>query len=118
MRVRLCQDLSALSKMLDLGGTDSVETGDEPVLEGARDLLGGMQPWDVDEVGAGLIEMKCLRYVVGREHDLGSGTAGAGVAEQSQVVGAAKDLVGNTVHEELGVLVAGVTRRAGGGDVA
>src|SRR5258708_14196429 len=77
-----------------------------------------MQPWDVDEVGAGLIEMKCLRYVVGREHDLGSGTAGAGVAEQSQVVGAAKDVVGNAAHDELGVLDARVTKSVGVSDVA
>src|SRR5712692_6210344 len=118
IRVRLCQDLSALSEMLDLGRTYSVETGDEPVLEDARDLLGGMEPRDVDEVGAGLVEMKGLRYVVGREHDLGSGTAGAGVTEQSQIVGAAKDVVGNAAHDELGVLNARVTKSVGVRDVA
>src|SRR5712691_12078824 len=104
--------------MLDLGGTCAVETGDEPYLEDARDLLGGMEPRDVDEVRAGLIEMKCLRYVVCREHDLGSGAVGAGVTEQSQIVGAAKDVVGNAAHDELGVLDARVTKSVGVRDVA
>src|SRR2546428_14060382 len=109
MRVRLCEDLSALSKMLDLGGTYSVETVDQPVLEDAGDLLGGMEPRDVDEVGAGLIEMKRLRYVVGREHDLGSRTAGAGIAEQPQVVSAPKVVAGNAADDEIRVLDARVT---------
>src|SRR5712691_1207682 len=118
MRVRLCEDLSTLSEMLDLGGTYSVETGDEPVLEDARDLLCGMEPGDVDEVGAGLIEMKGLRYVVGREHDFGFRTAGASVAEESQIVGAPKDVVGNAAHDELGVLDARVTKGVSVRDVA
>src|SRR5713101_2034168 len=116
MRVRLCQDLSALFEVLDLRRTYSVETGDEPVLQDACDLLGGMEPRDVDEVGAGLIEMKGLRYVVGREHDLGSGTAGASVTEQSQIVGAAKNVVGNAAHDELGVLDPRVTKSVAVGD--
>src|SRR5260370_17310059 len=77
-----------------------------------------MEPRNVDEVGAGLIEMKGLRYVVGREHDLGSGTAGAGVTEQSQIVGATKDVVGDAAHDELGVLDARVTKSVGVRDVA
>src|SRR6266481_4326310 len=72
LRVRLCQNLAALFEVLDLRGAYAVETVDQPVLEDAGDLLGGMEPRDVDEVGGGLIEMKRLRYVVGREHDLGS----------------------------------------------
>src|SRR5260370_7848110 len=112
MRDRLGEDLSALFEVLDLRRTYSVETGDEPVLQDACDLLGGMEPRDVDEVGAGLIEMKRLRYVVGREHDFGFGTACARITEQPQIVGAAQDVVGNAAHDELGVLDARMTKRA------
>src|SRR5713226_2862523 len=118
MRVRLCQDLSALFEVLDLRRTYSVETGDEPVLQDACDLLGGMEPRDVDEVGAGLIEMKRLRYVVGREHDFGFGTAGACITEQPQIVGATQDVVGNAAHDELRVLDARVTKGVGVRDIA
>src|SRR5258708_14444665 len=100
MRVRLCQDLSALFEVLDLRRTYSVETGDEPVLQDDCDLVGGMEPRDVDEVGAGPIEMKRLRYGVGREHDLGFGTAGARITEQPQIVGVTQDVVGNAAHDE------------------
>src|SRR5260370_30302258 len=118
MRDRLGEDLSALFEVLDLRRTYSVETADESVLQDACDLLGGMEPRDVDEVGAGLIEMKRLRYVVGREHDFGFGTACAGITEQPQIVGAAQDVVGNTAHDELGVLDARVTKSVGVRDVA
>src|SRR5260370_40832309 len=118
MRVRLCQDLSALFEVRDLRRTYSVETGDEPALQDACDLLGGMEPRDVDEVGAGPIEMKRLRYVVAREHDFGFGTAGACITEQPQIVGAAQDVVGNAAHDELGVPDARVTKGAATRDVA
>src|SRR5260370_7239678 len=113
MRVRLCQDLSALFEVLDLRRTYTVETGDEPVLQDACDLLGGMEPREVHEVGAGPIEMKRLRYVVGREHDFGFGTAGACITEQPQIVGAAQDVVGNAAHADLGFLDPPVTKHAG-----
>ena len=77
-----------------------------------------MEPGYVDEVGAGLVEMKGLRDVVGREHDLGSGAAGAGAAKQPEVVGAAKDVVRNAAHDELGVLDARVPEGVGMRDVA
>src|SRR5260370_4231915 len=118
MRDRLGEDLSTLFEVLDFRRTYSVETGDEPVLQDACDLLGGMEPRDVDEVGACPIEMKRLRYVVVREHDFGFGTAGACITEQPQIVGAAQDVVGNAAHDELGVLDARVTKGVGVRDVA
>src|SRR5229473_4145585 len=118
MRDRLGEDLATLFEVLDLRRTYSVETGDEPLLQDACDLLGGMEPRDVDEVGAGLIEMKRLRYVVGREHDFGFRTAGACITEQPQIVGATQDVVGNAAHDELGVLDARVTKGVSVRDVA
>src|SRR5258706_3242654 len=118
MRDRLGEALSTLFEMLDLRRTYCIETGDEPVLQDACDLLGGMEPRDIDEVCAGLIEVKGLRYVVGREHDFGFGTAGACITEQSQIVGAAQDVVGNAAHDELGVLDASVTKGVGVRNVA
>src|SRR5260370_9343889 len=110
MRVRLCQDLSALFEVRDLRRTYSVETGDEPALQDACDLLGGMEPRDVDEVGAGPIEMKRLRYAVAREHDFGFGTAGACITEQPQIVGAPQNVSGKAAHDDLAVLDAAPPR--------
>ena len=67
-----------------------------------------MQPRDVDEIRARLVEVQRLRYVLRGQHDLRLRASRPNVAQQSQVAGASEDVVGDARNDELRVLDAHV----------
>src|SRR3984893_2757670 len=77
-----------------------------------------MEPWDVDEVSSGFVEVKSRLNMLACEHDLGFRTSGADVAQELEVAGTAEDVISDAAYHELGFLDACMAQRVGVCDVA